>query len=134
MPRWRTASAVVAVVACAFVVLGLVVHPSGPSSAHFGWEKFLRGHGCLELGLATASIPVVIGAWFVRGTAPVGTRWIGAAIGAAGGCAGGLLLHFYCRIADGPHIGLIHGGVVACAAGIAAVVVPRLANKPTRIT
>ncbi len=125
MPRWRIAALIAIATSCMYVVLGLVLHPSGPSSLIFGRERFVAGHGCLELGLATAITPVVLGAWFLRGTTPVRTRWIAATLGAAGGCVGGLLLHFYCRIADGLHIGLIHGGVVGCAALIAALVVPR---------
>ena len=134
MPRWRIASGMVAVTASAFVILGLAVHPAGSSSVIYGWGRFVRGHGCLELGLTTAALPVIAGAWFVRGSAPVGARRIAAAVGAAGGCAGGLLLHFYCRIADGPHIGLIHGGVVACAAGLAAMLVPWITGKRAPIT
>ncbi len=126
MPRWRPALAVVVGTSSAFVLLGILVHPAGPSSIHYGWESFGRGHPCLELGLATAIFPVLVGAWFVRGIAPVRSRWIAAAVGASGGCAGGLLLHLYCRIADGPHIGLIHGGVVVCAAVIAGLLLPRI--------
>lgn len=125
MPRWRLAALLTLATSGTYVVLGLVLHPSGPSSLHYGWERFVRGHGCLELGLATALVPVIVGRWFLRGVAPVRTRWVAAAVGAAGGCVGGLLLHFYCKIADGPHIGLIHGGVVGAAAIIAALVVPR---------
>lgn len=125
MPRWRIAALVALATSCAYVALGLVLHPAGPSSLNYGIEHFLSGHGCLELGLATAITPVVLGSWCLRRAAPVRTRWIAAALGAAGGCVGGLLLHFYCRIADGLHIGLIHGGVVGFAAVIAALVVPR---------
>ncbi len=125
MPRWRIAALAALATSCAYMALGLVLHPSGPSSLNYGRAHFLSGHGCLELGLATAITPIVLGAWCLRGAAPVRTRWIAAALGAAGGCVGGLLLHFYCRIADGLHIGLIHGGVVGCAAVIAALVVPR---------
>ena len=122
---FRSGSLIVAVTSCAYVLLGLLLHPSGPSSAIYGRERFAAGHPCLELGLATAIVPVILGTWFLRGTAPVRTRWIAALLGAAGGCVGGLLLHFYCRIADGLHIGLIHGGVVGVAALIAAIIVPR---------
>lgn len=125
MPRWRIAALIAIATSCAYVILGLLLHPSGPSSLIYGRERFVSGHGCLELGLATAITPVVLGAWLLRGTAPVRTRWIAATLGATGGCVGGLLLHFYCRIADGLHIGLIHGGVVGSAALLAALVVPR---------
>lgn len=128
MPRWRPAAALTIVASSAFVSLGLLVHPSGPSSLYYGWERFGHGHACLELGLATALVPVIVGAWFLRGSTPVRSRWIAAALGAGCGCVGGFVLHLYCRIADGPHIGLIHGGVVGCAAVISALVIPRVTD------
>lgn len=130
MPRWRWAAASALVTSIAFVVLGLLVHPSGPSSVHYNWERFARGHACLEIGLATALLPVIVGALFLRGALPVGSRWIAAALGAGGGCLGGLVLHLHCHIADGLHIGLIHGGVVLVAALLAAALVPRATDRP----
>ncbi len=124
-PRWQLAASAVVVASVGFVALGLAIHPSGPSSLHYGMERFARGHTCLEIGLATALVPVVIGAIFLRGALPVGSRWIAAALGAGGGCLGGLVLHLYCRVADGMHVGLVHGGVVVVAAALAAVIVPR---------
>jgi hypothetical protein len=129
MPRWRWAAVSAAITSIAFVVLGLVVHPSGPSSLHYGWDNFARGHTCLEFGLATALLPVIVGALFLRGALPVGSRWIAAALGAGGGCLGGFVLHLHCRIADGLHIGLIHGGVVLVAALLSAALVPRATDR-----
>jgi hypothetical protein len=130
MPRWRLAAASAIVTSIAFIVLGLVVHPSGPSSLYYGWDRFGRGHTCLEIGLATAVLPVIMGALFLRGALPVGSRWIAAALGAGGGCLGGLVLHLHCRVADGLHIGLIHGGVVLVAALLSAALVPRATDRP----
>jgi hypothetical protein len=130
MPRWQWAAASAVVTSIAFIVLGLVVHPSGPSSLHFGAERFAHGHTCLEIGLATALVPVIVGALFLRGALPVGSRWIAAALGAGGGCLGGLVLHLHCRVADGLHIGLIHGGVVIVAALLSAALVPRATDRP----
>jgi hypothetical protein len=132
-PRWRAALAITAVTSIAFIALGLNMHPSVPGvSLDYGMPHLLRGHGCLWLGLATALVPVVLGAIFLRGAVPVFSRWIAATLGAAGGCLGGLLLHMHCRIADGPHIGIIHGGVVVVAAALAALLVPRATDKPFR--
>jgi hypothetical protein len=130
MPRTQWAAASAIVTSITFVVLGLVVHPSGPSSVHYDWARFPHGHWCLEIGLATALVPVVIGAVFLRGVLPVGSRWVAAALGAGGGCLGGLVLHLHCHVADGLHIGLIHGGVVIVAAVLAAVLVPRATDRP----
>jgi hypothetical protein len=118
----------VAITSVSFVMFGLAVHPSGPSSTHHGVAYLYHGHGCLELGLATALVPVVIGAIFLRGALPVGSRWIAAALGAGGGCLGGLVLHLHCDIADGLHVGLLHGGVVIVAALLSAAIVPRASD------
>lgn len=125
MPRWWLGALAATVASLGLVVLGLVVHPAGPSSGSYGWDQFGRGHGCLELGLATALVPVVLGALFLRGALPVGARGVAASLGAGGGALGGLVLHAHCRIADGPHLGLVHGGVVVLAALLAAAIVPR---------
>lgn len=127
-PRWQLAAIAAVVASVGFVSLGLAVHPAGPSSSSYGVERFGHGHTCLELGLATALVPVVIGAIFLRGALPIGSRWIAAALGAGGGCLGGLVLHLYCHIADGLHVGLIHGGVVVVAALLSAAIVPRTTN------
>lgn len=126
-PRWRVAALSVAITSVSFVLFGLAVHPSGPSSEH-GADHFLHGQACLELGLATALVPVVLGAIFLRGALHVGSRWIAAALGAGGGCLGGLVLHLHCDIADGLHIGLFHGGVVIVAALLSAAIVPRASD------
>jgi hypothetical protein len=125
MPRWRLAGFAAATSAAAFMIVGLVVHPRGPSSVDLGWARFLHGHGCMELGLLTALVPVALGALVLRGALPVGARWAAAGLGAAGGGLGGLVLHLHCPIADALHLGLIHGGVVLVAALLAAAIVPR---------
>ena len=130
MPRWRWAAISAVIMSVLFIVLGLAVHPSGPSSLHYGWPGFARGHTCLEIGLATALLPVIAGALFLRGALPVRSRWIAAALGAGGGCLGGLVLHLHCRVADALHVGLIHGGVVVVAALLAAALVPRATDRP----
>jgi hypothetical protein len=124
-PRWGWAAASAIVASIAFVVLGLLVHPHGAHSHTLGWEHLPRGHGCLELGVATALVPVVAGALFLRRALPVGSRWVAAALGAGGGCLGGLVLHLHCPITDAPHVGIVHGGVVLVSALLAAAFVPR---------
>ena len=128
-PRWPWAAAAAVVSSVAFIVLGRLAHPSGPSSLTYGWERFPHGHGCLELGLATAVVPVVAGALFLRGALPVGSRWIAACLGAAGGCLGGLVLHLHCRITDWQHVALIHGSVVGVSAALAAALAPRATDR-----
>lgn len=125
MPRWKIAGGAAIVMAIAFIVLGLAIHPSGPSSVHYGAERFVHGHWCLELGIATALVPVILGAIFLRGALPVASRWVAAGLGAGGGSLGGLVLHLHCPIADALHVGIIHGGVVGVSALLAAAIVPR---------
>lgn len=127
-PRWRFAALSVAITSVGFVLFGLSVHPSGPSSGSYGVAHFAYGHTCLERGLATALVPVIIGAIFLRGALPVGSRWIAAALGAGGGCLGGLVLHLHCHITDGLHVGFVHGGVVIVAALLSAAIVPRASD------
>lgn len=124
MPHWRAAAVSVVVTTVGFVLLGLAIHPAGPSSVHAG----IHHHPCLEIGLATALAPVILGAFFLRRALPVGSRWIAAALGAGGGCLGGLVLHLHCRVVDGLHVGLIHGGIVVIAALVSAAIVPRASD------
>lgn len=122
--RWLPAAIAAALASVLFVSLGLMVHPGGPSSLDYS-DQFMHGHGCLELGLATALVPVIAGCIFLRGALPVGARWTAAALGASGGALGGLVLHLHCRIVDPWHQGFIHGGVVVVAAALSAALVPR---------
>lgn len=124
-PRWRLAGLASIVGSLGFIGLGLLLHPSGPTSSQLGWEHFGRGYTCLELGLATALVPIIGGTVLLRGALPVGSHGIAAALGAGGGSLGGLGLHLHCPITDGLHVGLMHGGVVAMAALLAVALVPR---------
>lgn len=123
-PRWRAAALATVVTGIGFVTFGLAIHPMGRTSWDYS-ERFLDGHICLEFGLITALVPVLIGTLCLRRALPVGSRWIAAGLGAGAGCLGGLMLHLHCPIADGLHIGLIHGSVVIVAAALAAVIIPR---------
>jgi len=125
IPRWKLAGGAAVIGAIGFIALGLAIHPSAPTSGHV---SFGTGYGCLKFGLATAIVPVVIGAVFLRGALPVGSRWVAASLGAGGGALGGLMLHVHCPITDTLHVGIIHGGVVGIAALVAAALVPRVTD------
>lgn len=122
MPRWRLGGALAGLSAVGFVVAGLLVPRSAPTSLHLGLDY---AHSCLSIGLITAMVPVVVGTVLLRGAAPVGSRVTAAALGASGGSLGGFVLHLHCPISDGIHVGLVHGTVVAAAAILAAALVPR---------
>jgi hypothetical protein len=126
LPRWRLAGLASVVAAVAMIGLGLVLHPAGPHSAVLGWQGVVHGYGCLANGLETAIVPVVVGTICLRRTLPVGSRWVAAGLGAGGGSLGGLVLHLHCPVADGLHVGLVHGGVIALSALLAAALVPRV--------
>lgn len=126
IPRWRAGGTLAAILAIAIIAFYLLADiPAGSSSVQLGWPRFLRGHACLEIGLASALVPVIGGALVLRGALPVGARWAAAALGAAGGCLGVLVLHVHCPVTDHPHLGLIHGAVVVVAAALSAAIVPR---------
>ena len=127
IPRWQLAGVASLIGAIGFIVLGLLIHPSGPHSVALE-DHVAPGYGCFEFGLATALVPVVIGAMFLRGALPVGSRWVAAALGAGGGSLGGLMLNLHCSVTDGAHVGLMHGGVVAVSALLAAALLPRVTN------
>jgi hypothetical protein len=125
MPRWRLAGITSVIAAGVLLGLGLVLHPSGSHSAELGWAGVTHGYGCLFTGLETAIVPVVAGTILLRRSLPVGSRWVAAALGAGGGSLGGLVLHLHCPVADGVHVGLVHGGVVAISALLAAALASR---------
>jgi hypothetical protein len=128
IPRWQLAGAASVIGSLGFIALGLALHPHAAGSVALDWDHFGKGASCLKFGLATAIVPVVVGAVFLRGALPVGSRWVAAALGAGGGSLGGLMLHLHCPITDGLHVGLIHGGVVGVAALVAAALVPRMTD------
>jgi hypothetical protein len=130
MPRWRRAGIAGAAACVVFTTGGLLFarHAPGVSTMYEPtFEAVLRhGHVCLRLGLVAAVVPVALAALALRGAMPVRSRWLGAAIGAAGGSLGGLVLHLYCPIAERFHLGLVHGGVVVLGALLCALLLPRV--------
>lgn len=129
MPRWRAAGIGAVLASLIFVALGFIVPLHGDGSQHLGLARLPEGHRCLEYGLATAIVPAVLGTLALRGAVPVGSRWVAAALGAAGGSLGGFVLHMHCSASDGWHVGLIHGGVVAMSAALAALLAPRTLER-----
>ena len=126
MPRWRAAGIGALAASVLFVVAGFALDgQGGPGSAELGLQRLPGGHMCMGLGVATALVPVVLGALVLRGALPVGSRWAAAGLGAAGGSLGGLVLHLHCPIVDGWHLGIAHGGVVAVSAALAAALASR---------
>jgi hypothetical protein len=126
MPRWRWAVVLAVLSSACLITAGLLRPPSltatGTTYAASVSEVIRHSPACLRWGLTVAVIPVVLTALAVRGAIPVGSRWVAAAIGAAGGALGGLSLHLHCPISERFHVGLVHGGLILVAASLSALV------------
>jgi hypothetical protein len=131
MPSWRHAGIGAVVASIGFVAAGLLFHRHAPGLSVVpepSLANLLAHSGCLQRGTLTALVPVGFTALLLRGSVPVGSRWAGAGVGAAGGSLGGLILHLHCPIADALHLGVIHGGVVVIGVVVGALAVPRIAR------
>jgi hypothetical protein len=125
MPRWRRAAAVAGFLAALLVTAGLL-RPDALAATGTTYPATVatvaaHGHRCLRWGITVAALPVLLTFLAIRGAIPVGSRWLAAAIGAAGGALGGLTLHLHCPINERFHVGLVHGGLVIVTAVLAAL-------------
>ena len=84
---------------------------------------------CLFTGLEIAVAPVLGAALAMRYALPVETRALGAALGAAGGALGALVLHFRCGFGGALHVGLAHGGTALVGAALGGTVLPHLLTQ-----
>jgi len=129
IPNWRLGLLLGLGAEVGFIVAGLFLARSVPGVSHVypATIEDLAAHGyhCLTLGVITALVPAALGVVFLRGAVPVGDRSAAAALGAAGGCLGGMMLHLHCPISGYLHLGLIHGGVVILASLLTALIAPR---------
>ena len=130
MPSWQHAGIAAVVASLGFVLAGLLFDRHAPGSVvhEATLHDLLHGSKCLLLGGLTALVPLALSALLLRGSIPVGSRWAGAGVGAAGGSLGGLILHLHCPVADALHLGVIHGGLVVIGAVVGALAVPRIAR------
>ncbi len=129
--RWRWAGIAAAAGCVFFILLGFVWTESTALSVSYipTIENVLAfAPACLAIGTATSIVPLVAAGLLLRRRVADGAHWIGAAVGAASGCTGGLVLHWHCPIAEATHFGLVHGGVVAISTVIGAATVGRLAR------
>lgn len=124
MPRYRPAALIAALAGLVAVAGGLLL-PAAPGTvrtAASAGTVLEQANPCLSYGMLTALVPAVLAALAIRGAVPVSSRWSAAAIGAASGALGGLVLHLHCSLAERLHLGLVHGGVVILAAVVTACV------------
>jgi hypothetical protein len=94
-------------------------------------ESTLAGFGhwwwhCTKFALKAVIPVLVLGGLLLRRLFPVGGMWAGAALGAAGGAAAGLALHFVCAVGGGLHVAVAHGGGVVIGALLGMLLLPRV--------
>jgi hypothetical protein len=70
---------------------------------------------CMTFALFVALVPLALGLLVMRRLLLVGSARLTAALGAAGGALGGLVLHVRCAVGAGLHVGLGHAGGMALA-------------------
>jgi hypothetical protein len=97
----------------------IIPEPTFAAFAHSWW-------GCALFGVQAALPTLIVGGLLLRRLFPIGAPWAGAAVGAAGGAAAGLTLHFICPVGGGLHVGLAHGGDVVIGALLGLLLLPRL--------
>jgi hypothetical protein len=116
LPDTAKARRTTIVVAVALLLLGLLATVDVPGRTivpettlaafgHWWWH-------CTVFALEAVVPVLVVGGLLLRRLFPIGGRWAGAAVGAAGGAAAGLTLHFICPIGGGLHVGFAHAGGV----------------------
>lgn len=84
---------------------------------------------CASFVLEIALPFLLVGLFALRRLVPMGRARIGLALGAAGGAAGGLVLHFICPFAGTAHVVLGHVGGTALAAAAGAALLPALLRR-----
>jgi hypothetical protein len=103
---WLRIAAVGAPVA--FMVLALFwLPPNGKPLGDVGPPAMLEG--CFQIGITVAMPMLLIAVWAMRRSFPSGAGWRGAALGAACGLGGVVVLVLLCGSPYGGHIALAHG-------------------------
>ncbi|MET0592170.1 MAG: NrsF family protein [Polyangiaceae bacterium] len=92
----------------AFMVLALLwLPPNGKSFGAVGPAGMLEG--CFQIGLTVAAPMALLAVLAMRRAFPTGAAWRGAALGAACGLGGVVVLVHLCGSPYGGHIALAHG-------------------------
>ena len=92
----------------AFMVLALLwLPPNGKPFGDIGPPAMLEG--CFQIGLTVAMPMLILAVGAVRRSFPSGAVWRGAALGAACGLGGVVVLVLLCGSPYGGHIALAHG-------------------------
>ena len=130
MPRSAVAGRLGLAAGLGFLAVGLIAarQVPGVSTTYDPTLGNILGYSyyCIAVGMMASALPIAIAAVLLRRSAPVGSAWLGMAVGAGGGALGGMLLHLHCPIAEPTHLGPVHGGVVLLAAAVGALVLTRV--------
>ncbi|HEU5060122.1 MAG TPA: NrsF family protein [Kofleriaceae bacterium] len=133
MPRARIAAVVAAAAAAILIAVGLFLPRSVPGLSTVYTPTIsavVERAGCIRWGLLGAALPILLAALAVRGSVPVASRFAAAALGAAGGALGGLVLQFHCPITERFHVGFVHGGLVIVTSLVAVLAAQAQARTP----
>jgi hypothetical protein len=91
-----------------FMVLALFwLPPNGKPVGHLGPPAMLES--CFQIGLTVVVPMLVFSVWAMRRSFPSGPGWRGAALGAACGLGGVVVLVLLCGSPYGGHIAVAHG-------------------------
>jgi hypothetical protein len=95
--------------------------PPGTASAfaRYWWH-------CVSFSVKLGLPLLIAGGLLMRRLFPMGGIRVAAALGAVGGAAAGLTLHFKCNVGGALHVGLAHAGGVAVGALLGMLLLPRL--------
>jgi hypothetical protein len=123
LPDGARAAAVALAATVVLVAIGLALPPSAPGHTIVPVDAASTAHSivhCLRFGMLVALAPLVAGLVALRRLVPVAGARLLAAVGAAAGALGGLVLHVLCPLGGPWHVGFGHGGAVAVAAALGA--------------
>ncbi len=124
LPDGRRAGWAALVATAVLMTVGLALTPHAPEHTLIpvGAPAIMHSiRHCLAFGMVFAVVPLVAGMVALRRLLLVGGARLMAAVGAAAGAFGGLVLHVICAIGGSMHTGFGHAGpaVVATALGAA---------------
>ena len=120
-----------AILAVFFFGLFFTVQVPGVSMvpADRGWTLFDSCLHCISYVFRVSGVLLLVSFLVLRRLMPVGARWLGMGLGAAGGALGGLTLHFICPFAGTDHVVLAHVGGMILAAAAGAALLPSLLER-----
>jgi hypothetical protein len=134
LPDGRRAGWAALAATAVLVTVGLMLTPHAPNRTIIpvGAPAIMHSiRHCLALGMVFAVVPMVAGMVALRHLLLVGGARLMAAVGAAAGAFGGMVLHVICSMGGSMHTGLGHAGPVVVATALGAVLGVALGRRRT---